>query len=109
MQLSFRLFALAAAVSPLFSNAAPVSKRSVDVIPGRYIVQFMPGTNTTSIAAHHNTVRSLTRRDDETTVEHEFDLGDFKGYVRSFDAATADALNALPEVSRRLLDDEVSN
>jgi oryzin len=109
MQLFSRFLALAAAVSPLFSNAAPVSKRSADVIPGRYIVQFMPDTNTTSIAAHHNTVRSLTRRDDEATVEREFDLGDFKGYVGSFDAATADALNALPEVNQYILDDEVSN
>jgi hypothetical protein len=98
MQLFSRLFALAAAVSPILSNAAPVSKSSVDVIFGKYIVQFMPNTDTASIAAHHNTVRSLVRRDEEVAVEREFDFGDFKGYVGSFDAATADALNALPEV-----------
>jgi oryzin len=98
MQLFSRLIFFAAAVLPFLSNAAPVLTRSADVIPGKYIVQFMPDTDLASIAAHHHTVRSLVRRD-EVAVEREFDLGDFKGYVGSFDAATADALNALPEVS----------
>jgi hypothetical protein len=97
MQLMFRLIAFAAAVSPFLPNAAPVLMRSADVIPG-----FMPSTDATSIAAHHHTVRSLVRRD-EPDVEREFDLGNFKGYLGSFDAATADALKALPEVSRCIM------
>jgi oryzin len=98
MQLFSRLIAFAAAILPFLSDAAPVSTRSADVIPGKYIVQFMPDTDAASIAAHHHTVRSLARRD-EAAVDREFNLGEFKGYVGSFDAATANALNALPEVS----------
>jgi oryzin len=104
MQLSSRLLVFTATVSPFFSNAAPVSTHSADVIPGKYIVQFLPGIDTASISAHHNAVRSIVRRD-EAPVEREFDLGDFKGYVGSFDVATADALNALPEVSLNVLDE----
>jgi oryzin len=108
MQLISGLFVFIAAVSPFFTNAAPASTRSADVIPGKYIVQFVAGTDTASISAHHNTVRSLVRRD-KATVEREFDLGDFKGYVGSFDVVTADALNALPEVSPGVLVDDFSN
>jgi oryzin len=98
MQLLYHLLVFAAAITPFFSHGAPVPIRSADVIPGRYIVQFVPDVDPASIAAHHNTVHHLARRDGIANVEHDYDLGDFKGYAGSFDAATIEQLNALDEV-----------
>lgn len=110
MQFLTRAIALAAACTPFFASAAPVSARqgADDIIPGKYIIQLKPETDVASIVAHHNLVReiharNLAKRDsvaaeEEAGVEREYGFGDFKGYAGAFDAATVDELKALPEV-----------
>jgi len=110
MQLFTRAIALAAAGSPFFVSAAPVSARQEanSIIPGKYIVQLKPETDVASIALHHNAVReiharNLAKRDiataeEEAGVEREYGFGDFKGYAGAFDAATVEELKSLPEV-----------
>ncbi|KAF1922620.1 subtilisin-like protein [Didymella exigua CBS 183.55] len=110
MQFFTRAVAIAAAVTPFFACAAPVSARQAadEIIPGKYIVQLKPDADVASIAAHHNVVRgiharNLARRDnaaaeEEAGVEREFEFGDFKGYSGAFDAATVEELKTLPEV-----------
>lgn len=111
MQFFTRAVAIAAAVTPFFASAAPVSARQAadEIIPGKYIIQLKPDADVASIAAHHNVVRdiharNLAKRDiaaaeEEAGVEREFRFGDFKGYSGAFDAATVEELKALPEVS----------
>jgi len=113
MQFFARIIALAAAAAPFLANAAPVDTRQAqETIPGKYIIQLKPDTDIASIAAHHNTVRSIHARnlagrgDDGSAggpVEREFDFGSFKGYAGSFDDATIEELKTLPEVSRYVL------
>jgi hypothetical protein len=103
MQLFTRVLTLAASAAPFLAQAAPLATRSTeDVIAGRYIVQLMPNVDVASIAAHHEKVRSIRRRDNHdmaASIDQEFDLGDFKGYTGSFDPAVIAELEALPEVS----------
>ena len=102
MQLFTRVFALAAAVVPFVVQAAPLTARSPeDVTAERYIIQLMPGVDVESVAAHHEKVRSIRRRDDvnlTASIDQEYDFGDFKGYTGSFDPAVIAELEALPEV-----------
>jgi oryzin len=102
MQLFTRVFALAAAVVPFVAQAAPLAARSPeDVTAERYIVQLMPGVDVESVAAHHEKVRSIRRRDDvnvSASIDQEYDFGDFKGYTGSFDPAVIAELEALLEV-----------
>ena len=102
MQLFTRVFALAAAVVPFVAQAAPLAARSPeDVNAERYIVQLIPGVDIESVAAHHEKVRSIRRRDDvnlTASIDQEYDFGDFKGYTGSFDPAVIAELEALPEV-----------
>ena len=102
MQLFTRGFALAAAVVPFVVQAAPLAARSPeDVTAERYIIQLMPGVDVESVAAHHEKVRSIRRRDDvnvSASIDQEYDFGDFKGYTGSFDPAVIAELEALPEV-----------
>lgn len=110
MQFFTRAVAIAAAVTPFFASAAPVSARQAadEIIPGKYIVQLKPEADVSSIASHLNVVReiharNLAKRDvadakEEAGVEREFGFGDFKGYSGAFDAATIEELKALPEV-----------
>jgi hypothetical protein len=102
MQLFTRVFALAAAVVPFVVQTAPLAARSSeDVTVERYIIQLMPGVDVESVAAHHEKVRSIRRRDDvnvTASIDQEYDFGDFKGYTGSFDPAVIAELEALPEV-----------
>lgn len=110
MQFFTRVVAVAAAVTPFFTSAAPVSARQAadEVIPGKYIIQLKPEADISSIASHLDIVReiharNLAKRDvavaeEEAGVEREFGFGDFKGYSGAFDAATVEELKALPEV-----------
>ncbi|CAN9089908.1 unnamed protein product [Alternaria alternata] len=102
MQLFTRGFALAAAVVPFVVQAAPLAARSPeDVTAERYIIQLMPGVDVESVAAHHEKVRSIRRRDDvnvTASIDQEYDFGDFKGYTGSFDPTVIAELEALPEV-----------
>ncbi|KAF1850363.1 subtilisin-like protease-like protein [Cucurbitaria berberidis CBS 394.84] len=106
MQFFTRFLALAATAVPFIAQAAPLAPRAAELIPGKYIIQLKPGTDIASIAAHHNKVReiharNLARRDDAEVsagIERQYDIGDFKGYAGSFDAATIEELKALPEV-----------
>ena len=102
MQWFTRVFALSAAVVPFVAQAAPLAARSPeDVTAERYIVQLMPGVDVESVAAHHEKVRSIRRRDDvniTASIDQEYDFGDFKGYTGSFDPAVIAELEALPEV-----------
>ncbi|KAI4658075.1 uncharacterized protein J4E79_007056 [Alternaria viburni] len=108
MQFFTRITALAAAAAPFLAQAAPVvAPPANEIIPGKYIVQLKPDTDVASIAAHHNTVRSiharnLARRGDDgpvgAPVDREYGFGDFKAYAGSFDEATVEELKALPEV-----------
>lgn len=78
MQLFTRVFALAAAVVPFVAQAAPLAARSPeDVTAERYIVQLMPGVDVESVAAHHEKVRSIRRRDDvniTASIDQEYDF-----------------------------------
>ena len=115
MQFFTRAVAFAAAATPFFASAAPVSARQAvdDIIPGKYIIRLKPDTDVASIAAHHNVVReiharNLAKRDvtvaeEEAGVEREYGFGDFKGYAGAFDAATVEELKSLPEASTRIL------
>jgi hypothetical protein len=102
MQLFTRVFAHAAAVVPFVVQTAPLAARSSeDVTVERYIIQLMPGVDVESVAAHHEKVRSIRRRDDvnvTASIDQEYDFGDFKGYTGSFDPAVIAELEALPEV-----------
>lgn len=110
MQLFARVVAIAAAVAPLFTSAAPVSARQSadEIVPGKYIIQLKPNVDIASVAAHHNVVREIHARniakrdiaasEVEAGVEREFGFGDFKGYSGAFDPATIEELKALPEV-----------
>jgi oryzin len=109
MQFFTRMLAAAVAAAPFLAQAAPVAPRAEDeLIPGKYIIQLKPGTDTASIATHHNKLRdiqarNLARRSDgevSAGVEREYDFGDFKGYAGEFDEATIEELKALPEVSQ---------
>jgi len=94
--------------APFVAHAAPFASTTNALVPGKWIVQLKPGTDAASIAAHHNKVRSirarnLGRRNGDGVVggdmEREFEIGDFKAYVGSFDHTTVEELKALPEVS----------
>jgi oryzin len=110
MQFFTRAVAIAAAVTPFFASAAPVSARQAadEIIPGKYIIQLKPEADVSSMASHLNVVReiharNLAKRDvivaeEEGGVEREFGFGEFKGYSGAFDAATVEELKALPEV-----------
>jgi hypothetical protein len=102
MQLFTGLLALAATAVPFVAQAAPLPDQSADPIPGKYIILLQPDANVSSIAAHHNKVREIHRRNlgrrDVDGIEHEYKLGDFKGYSGSFDAATIEELRSEPEV-----------
>ncbi|KAF1831622.1 subtilisin-like protease-like protein [Decorospora gaudefroyi] len=82
---------------PFFVQAAPFSQSlPSNAIDGKYIVVLKPDTDVASVVAHVNAVRRLARRDE--AVERQYDMGHFKGYAGSFDAATAEELKSLPEV-----------
>jgi oryzin len=110
MQFFTRAVAIAAAVTPFFASAAPVSARQAadEIIPGKYIIQLKPEADVSSMASHLNVVReiharNLAKRDvivaeEEGGVEREFGFGEFKSYSGAFDAATVEELKALPEV-----------
>lgn len=107
MQFFTRILTVAVVAAPFLAAAVPLAAgQGDDRIPGKYIVQLRPGTDVAAIMAHHNTVReiharNLARRQEESSVgvEREYNFGGFKGYAGSFDAATAEELKALPEVS----------
>ena len=107
MQLFTRLLAAAVAAAPFFAQAAPLSLRqSDDKIPGKYIIRLKPDTDVSTIAAHHNKVRNIHKRnlarrndgEESRGKEREYSFGSFKGYAGSFDATTVEELKALPEV-----------
>lgn len=110
MQFFTRAIALAAAATPFFASAAPVSGRQTadGIIPGKYIIRLKPETDIASIATHHNVVREIHARnlakrhitvaEEEAGVEREYGFGGFKGYSGAFDAATVEELKAMPEV-----------
>jgi oryzin len=109
MQFFTRVLSLAAAAAPFIASAAPLAPRAVDdLIPGKYIIQLKPETDIASIAAHHSKVRSIHARnlarrtdgDSSAGMEREFQIGDFKAYAGSFDAATIEELKAMEEVCR---------
>jgi oryzin len=68
-------------------------------VPGKYLVQFQTGVNVTSIAAHHDNVRRLARRDGaEEPIERTFHIGDLNAYLGTFDEEAINEIANLDEV-----------
>jgi hypothetical protein len=108
MQFLTRLAALAVAAAPFLAQAAPFKKS--EIVPGKYIIQLRPDVDVATIAAHHNKVREIHRRNilarrglseaEAGGVENEYAFGGFHGYSGGFDAATIEELKNMPEVCR---------
>jgi oryzin len=122
MRFFIRILAFAATAAPFLAQAVPLTaaplllganSTNAEVVLGRYIITLDPATDAASVTLHHNKVReiysrNLARRDVNNEedpgegVDKTYELGDFKGYAGSFDAATIEELIALPEVCTHL-------
>lgn len=102
------LLSLFSAVVPLVAATAPVetsSRRTGDVIPGRFIVQLAPGVSSETIEAHHHQIRRMLRRkrseddgDVPAGVGRVFSVGDFYSYSAGLDDLMAADIARLPDV-----------
>jgi oryzin len=117
MRFFTQILAFVATAALFLTQAAPLTaplllganSTNAEVVPGRYIIILGPATDAASVTLHHNRVRQihsrdLARRDVNNEedpgggVDKTYELGGFKGYAGSFDAATIEELIALPEV-----------
>ncbi|KAF2448323.1 subtilisin-like protein [Karstenula rhodostoma CBS 690.94] len=75
-------------------------------VPGRYIIQLKPGSDAGAIAAHHEAVRRLARRDNGALQAQANPLekrnpqckGNFHAYVGNFDDQAIKEIEKLPNV-----------
>ena len=90
--------------------ASPINTRDdrPRYVLGKYLVQVKPDVNVASIAAHHDTVRRLARRDaTHEPIERTFSVGNLNAYLGDFDAATVPEIEALDEVLSIVQDEYV--
>lgn len=87
----FTIVALAASISA--SPIVPGDKPRF--VPGKYLVQLQVGTDAVAVAAHHENVRRLARRDEaHEPIQRTFSMGSLNAYLGDFDEqAAADVLN----------------
>lgn len=96
LRLLVSLLAPAAALA-----AAPVHERSLEVVPGSWIVQLKSGVDPSTIQAHQNTARAIHRRHSRRNdggIKKTYRIGDFNAYSADFDEVTAAEIALLPEV-----------
>lgn len=83
---------------PGFLKIRTLDERA-EAIPNRYIVVFEPSTNSSTVAAHEQSLVALRRRDGSSAdVEHTYEVEEFKGYSVTADEATIAEIAASPEV-----------
>jgi len=94
---------LGALLPTAFAAPAPVTKDSVNVIQGKYIITFRPGVDSDAVLSHLSWVsdvqkRSLARRK-TAGVQKTYEISQWKGYAGEFDDATIAEIEANPDVS----------
>lgn len=100
-----RLAALAALVAPvIFAAPAPANLKirnvdARDVVKDSYIVVYQKGISAAAFSTHVEEVKSLTSKREVGGVGATYDIGDFKGYQITADAATLGEIAASPDVA----------
>lgn len=102
-----RLAALAALVAPVvFAAPAPASANlkirnldARDVVKDSYIVVYQKDVSKEVLASHIEEVNSLIAKREVGGIGATYDIGTFKGYQITTDAATLGQIAASPDVS----------
>ncbi|KAL1599533.1 hypothetical protein SLS60_007336 [Paraconiothyrium brasiliense] len=81
-------------------SASPLNPRDrPKFVPGKYLVQLHSDTDAASVAAHHDTVHRLARRDTTPEpIERIFSIGSLNAYLGTFDEQAASDILSLDEV-----------
>ncbi|KAG4434068.1 Subtilisin-like protease 2 [Cadophora sp. M221] len=99
-----RLAALAALVAPIFAAPAPANLKirnvdARDVVKDSYIVVYQKDISAAAFSTHVEEVKSLTSKREVGGVGATYDIGNFKGYQITADAATLGEIAASPDVA----------
>ncbi|KAH7403226.1 peptidase S8/S53 domain-containing protein [Cadophora sp. MPI-SDFR-AT-0126] len=100
-----RLAALAALVVPaVFAAPAPANHKirnvdARDVVKDSYIVVYQKDVTAAALASHIEEVNSLIAKREVGGIGATYDIGTFKGYQITTDAATLGAIAASPDVA----------
>lgn len=99
-----RLAALAALVAPIvFAAPAPANLKirnvdARDVVKDSYIVVYQKDISAAAFSTHVEEVKSLTSKREVGGIGATYDIGSFKGYQITADAATLGEIAASPDV-----------
>lgn len=100
-----RLAALAALVAPIvFAAPAPANLKirnvdARDVVKDSYIVVYQKDISAAAFSTHVEEVKSLTSKREVGGIGATYDIGNFKGYQITADAATLGEIAASPDVA----------
>ncbi|KAH6711315.1 peptidase S8/S53 domain-containing protein [Leptodontidium sp. MPI-SDFR-AT-0119] len=100
-----RLAALAALVAPIvFAAPAPANLKirnvdARDVVKDSYIVVYQKDISAAAFSTHVEEVKSLTSKREVGGIGATYDIGSFKGYQITADAATLGEIAASPDVA----------
>lgn len=101
-----RLAALAALVAPIFAAPAPAGANlkirnleARDIVKDSYIVVYQKDISAAAFTLAVEEVKSLTSKREVGGIGATFDIGSFKGYQITADAATLGEIVASPDVS----------